>query len=172
MWNKFKALAFAGMFLFVLATPIIAQICAFPGKDGVNTAVSSVVNTYYAGNGTAAGTSVTLGTIRNAARPAIAVGDLIILMQMQSGNGVSFANTVSYGSGVDASAGRYEYATVKTVSGSTLTLAASRTYTPASGAGGAPSNYDRIITHIRWRSTTGNLSSGTPGDVSFTVKLR
>ena len=111
MWNKFKALAFAGMFLFVLATPVIAQVCAFPGKDGINTSVSSVVNTYYAGSGTASGTSVTLGTIRDAARPAIAVGDLIILMQMQSGNGVSFANTASYGSGVDAVAGRYEYAT-------------------------------------------------------------
>ena len=53
MWNKFKALATAGMFLLILATPVIAQVCAFPGKDGINTTVSSIVNTYYAGTSTA-----------------------------------------------------------------------------------------------------------------------
>ena len=46
------------------------------------------------------------------------------------------------------------------------------TYTPTSGAGGAAANYDRTITHIRWRAIAGNLSAGTPGDVTFTVKIR
>ena len=130
MLDKFNSLALAGIcFLVFLATPVIAQICASPGKDGPNTGVTNVVNTYYAGTGTASGTSVTLGAIRDATKPVIAVGDLIILMQMQSGSGVSFSNSAFYGSGVDAAAGRYEYATVKTIAGSTLTLAASLTYT-------------------------------------------
>jgi uncharacterized repeat protein (TIGR01451 family) len=48
------------------------------------------------------------------------------------------------------------------------------TYTPASGAGGAPAGYDRNVTHIRW-SFTGNLSQTSPnnaGSVSFTSRIR
>jgi uncharacterized repeat protein (TIGR01451 family) len=48
------------------------------------------------------------------------------------------------------------------------------TYTPASGAGGAPANYDRLITHVRW-SLSGNLSQTSPnnsGTMSFTVQIR
>jgi uncharacterized repeat protein (TIGR01451 family) len=48
------------------------------------------------------------------------------------------------------------------------------TYTPVSGAGGAPANYDRVITNIRW-SFAGSLSQSTPnnsGSVSFTVRIR
>ncbi len=48
------------------------------------------------------------------------------------------------------------------------------TYTPASGAGGAPGNYDRVITHVRW-SLTGSLNQNTPhnsGSMSFTVQIR
>ncbi len=180
MWNKFKALAAAGMFLVILATPVIAQVCAFPGKDGINTTVSSVVNTYYAGTGTASGTSVTLGTIRDAAKPAIAVGDLIILMQMQSGNGVSFSNSASYGSGVDAAAGRYEYATVKTVSGSTLTLAASLTYTYTQSVSSrqtyqivrvpqySSATVSGTVTAAAWNGTTGGVVAlDTTGTLTF-----
>ncbi len=48
------------------------------------------------------------------------------------------------------------------------------TYTPASGAGGAPAGYDRNVTHIRW-SFTGSLSQTSPnnsGSVSFTSRIR
>ncbi len=48
------------------------------------------------------------------------------------------------------------------------------TYTPASGAGGAPAGYDRTVTHIRW-SFTGNLSQTMPnntGDAGFIVRIR
>jgi uncharacterized repeat protein (TIGR01451 family) len=48
------------------------------------------------------------------------------------------------------------------------------TYTPASGAGGAPAGYDRNVTNIRW-SFTGNLSQTAPnntGSVGFTVRIR
>jgi uncharacterized repeat protein (TIGR01451 family) len=48
------------------------------------------------------------------------------------------------------------------------------TYTPVSGAGGAPAGYDRLVTNIRW-SFAGNLSPTNPnnaGSVGFTVRIR
>ena len=48
------------------------------------------------------------------------------------------------------------------------------TYTPASGAGGAPAGYDRTVTHLRW-TFTGSLSQTAPnnaGSVSFTTRIR
>jgi uncharacterized repeat protein (TIGR01451 family) len=48
------------------------------------------------------------------------------------------------------------------------------TYTPASGAGSAPTGYDRLVTNVRW-TFTGNLSQNSPnntGSVSFTAKIR
>ena len=49
------------------------------------------------------------------------------------------------------------------------------TYTPVSGGGGAPTNFDRNVKAIRWRVTAGNLSSTIPdnsGEVGFTVLIR
>ena len=51
---------------------------------------------------------------------------------------------------------------------------ASWTYTPASGAGGALTNYDRTVTNVRW-SLSGNLSQTAPnnsGTIAFTVLIR
>jgi uncharacterized repeat protein (TIGR01451 family) len=48
------------------------------------------------------------------------------------------------------------------------------TYTPVSGAGGAPAGYDRNVTHIRW-SFVGSLSQTSPnnsGSISFTTRIR
>jgi uncharacterized repeat protein (TIGR01451 family) len=48
------------------------------------------------------------------------------------------------------------------------------TYTPVSGAGGAPAGYDRAVTNVRW-SFAGSLSNVSPnnsGSVSFTVRIR
>jgi uncharacterized repeat protein (TIGR01451 family) len=48
------------------------------------------------------------------------------------------------------------------------------TYTPTSGAGGAPAGYDRNVTHIRW-TFTGNFSQTAPnntGSVAFTTRIR
>ncbi len=50
----------------------------------------------------------------------------------------------------------------------------SYTYTPTSGAGGAPPGYDRSVTHVRW-SFGGNLTTVSPdntGSVSFSVRIR
>ncbi|HEY7193209.1 MAG TPA: autotransporter-associated beta strand repeat-containing protein, partial [Gemmatimonadales bacterium] len=38
-------------------------------------------------------------------------------------------------------------------------------YVPASGAGGAPAGYDRLVTHVRW-SFTGNLSPTPPNNTA------
>jgi uncharacterized repeat protein (TIGR01451 family) len=48
------------------------------------------------------------------------------------------------------------------------------TYTPVSGAGGAPAGYDRTVTHVRW-SFGGSLSQTSPnntGNVRFTVRIK
>jgi uncharacterized repeat protein (TIGR01451 family) len=48
------------------------------------------------------------------------------------------------------------------------------TYTPVSGAGGAPAGYDRTVTHLRW-TFTGSLSYIAPnnaGSISFTTRIR
>ncbi len=48
------------------------------------------------------------------------------------------------------------------------------TYTPVSGAGGAPVGYDRVVTDVRW-SLSGNLSQTSPnntGSLGFTVRIR
>ncbi|HKR02976.1 MAG TPA: isopeptide-forming domain-containing fimbrial protein [Pyrinomonadaceae bacterium] len=45
---------------------------------------------------------------------------------------------------------------------------------PSSGGGGAPTGYDRTVTHVRWQFT-GNLSQVAPnntGNVGFTVRIR
>jgi hypothetical protein len=45
------------------------------------------------------------------------------------------------------------------------------TYVPVSGAGGAPSGYDRTVTNIRW-SLAGNLAISDSGTLSFIVRIR
>ncbi|HSS20247.1 MAG TPA: hypothetical protein VLL54_09240 [Pyrinomonadaceae bacterium] len=48
------------------------------------------------------------------------------------------------------------------------------TYTPVSGAGGAPAGYDRNVTNVRW-SFAGSLSQAGPnntGTVTLTVRIR
>ena len=53
--------------------------------------------------------------------------------------------------------------------------AATWTYTPSSGGGGAASGYDRNVKALRWRVTAGTLSQTPPnntGAVGFTVIIR
>ena len=52
--------------------------------------------------------------------------------------------------------------------------AATWTYTPVSGGGGALAGYDRAVTHVRWLFT-GNLSQSSPnntGSIGLTAKIR
>lgn len=79
-------------------------VCATPGRDGTpGAALTGVVNAYYspAATGTlaAGATSVTLGAAAaGGAQTAIAVGDLLLIMQMQDAT-INSTNTSSYGDG-------------------------------------------------------------------------
>ena len=48
------------------------------------------------------------------------------------------------------------------------------TWTPTSGAGGAPAGYDRTVTDVRW-TFGGNLPFAAPdntGDIGFSVRIQ
>src|SRR5690349_22519600 len=79
-------LLLAAAFLALLIPAVPAQAaaaCATPGRDGTAT-LTGVINTYYPGSGTAAAgsTSIALGAAAGASTP-IAVGDLVLVIQMQ-----------------------------------------------------------------------------------------
>ena len=117
----------------LLAAPqlVRAQVCAVPGSDR-SSSVSGVVNTYYSGNGSlsAGATSLTLGArdARGSATP-IAVGDLVLVMQMQDGT-LNSSNNSNYGAGNGTgqgttsmgNAGRYEFVRADSVSGGSVTF--------------------------------------------------
>ena len=97
--------------------------CATPGRDGNGAALTGVVNTYYPPSGAttlAAGSNtLTLGAATGAATP-IAVGDLLLIIQMQDAI-INSTNTSSYGDALPGdpatgwlnlnSAGKYEFVT-------------------------------------------------------------
>jgi uncharacterized repeat protein (TIGR01451 family) len=105
--------------LWLAASPTSAQVCvANPGKDGPNGALSGIVNTYYPGASSvgAGATSITLSAsnVSGAATP-IAVGDLLLVIQMQDGT-FNSTDGASYGDGSTGrgltgvgGAGLYEY---------------------------------------------------------------
>jgi|GEM_PF-2404794 len=116
----------------------VSTACASPGKDGPLTVSGAnvILNTYYAGSqSVAAGaTSVRVGSVSQGSSAAVAVGDVVLIMQMQ-GADMNTSNTDAYGDGVaggeasgvlstNLTAGRYEYAIVSNVaiSGSDITL--------------------------------------------------
>jgi len=119
-----------GIRVLLLAAAIVAFVippapaeaagtCATPGRDDTAT-LNSVINTYYPGTLTAAAgtTTITLGPATGAGTP-IAIGDLVLVIQMQDA-AIDSTNTGAYGNGVAGdpasgwtglnSAGLYEYA--------------------------------------------------------------
>jgi uncharacterized repeat protein (TIGR01451 family) len=87
-----------------VVTVVQPLVCAMPGKDGAGGTLSGVVNAYYppaAGTVAAGATSITLGAAAAApaAQTAIAVGDLLLVIQTQ-GAQINSTNTSSYGDGV------------------------------------------------------------------------
>jgi len=106
--------------------------CANPGKDGnVTLSTTASPNTYYPSNGNqtlAAGAkSISLGQATGATGSPIAIGDLLLVIQMQ-GADIDNTNASSYGtvtSNANYTAGSYEYvvaASAVPASGGTLTL--------------------------------------------------
>jgi uncharacterized repeat protein (TIGR01451 family) len=108
-------------------TVVQPLVCATPGKDGApGIPLSGYVNTYYAGVGSvgAGSTSLTVVTPSSGSATQIAVGDLLLVMQMQ-GVAINSTNTSSYGNGNPGypaagwtslgSAGEFEFVTVSSV---------------------------------------------------------
>ncbi len=100
---------------------------ALVGKDGpfTVTAASTIVNAYSALTGTPTTSTVTVNNLADFAaggRPALAVGDLVLIIQM-AGATIDTTDTTSYGT-VSAlgSAGNYELAGVAGVATSTNTI--------------------------------------------------
>ena len=100
--------AVAGAVLPATLAPVARaerDACAVPGKDGIATAVSGVVNTYFPGQSAAldpGATCLTLGPARaGGAQAPIAPGDLLVVVQMQAGD-IHFSSQLSdqYGDGV------------------------------------------------------------------------
>ena len=80
-----------------------AGVCAIPGKDGPTTTLNGVLNSYYPGsaNVVAGATSIPVGAARGGGGPAIAAGDLLLVVQMQ-GADLNGENNERYGDGVGA----------------------------------------------------------------------
>jgi uncharacterized repeat protein (TIGR01451 family) len=94
-----------GMMLLA-AVSALAQTCAPPASFQTGIA-SGVINTYWAGNGNlpVGATSLTLGTINpNGSAVTPAVGDLLLVMQMQDATMVT-NNDSSYGAGTGSGNG-------------------------------------------------------------------
>lgn len=134
-------------------TVVQPLVCATPGKDGGGGTLSGVVNTYYraSANGTlAAGkNAVTLAAGLPAGGTPIAVGDLLLIIQIQDAL-INNTNSSSYGHGVPGdpaagstnlqSSGLFEYVTATSavpLTGGNLT------FTGTGANGGALNNYVR-----------------------------
>jgi uncharacterized repeat protein (TIGR01451 family) len=95
-----------------VVTVVQPLVCAAPGNDGTPGApLSGIVNTYFkpASSGTvsAGSTSIVLGAADpGGAQTPIAVGDLVLIVQMQ-GAQINSTNTTSYGAGVAGQSAGY-----------------------------------------------------------------
>ncbi len=169
-----------------LALPAWAQVCAIPGKDGPAATLSGVVNTYYPGtaNALAGATTINVGTARGT--PALASGDLVLVIQMQDGvNTGNFGTALaSYGTAA-STAGTYEYAFVLTYGANVVTLSAPlvNSYRNAQTAGAARQTFQVVrvpqysqatvpaantLTPLPWDGTTGGIVAF---DVAGTLNL-
>jgi hypothetical protein len=166
-----------------------AQTCVVnPGKDGPGGALGGVVNTYYPGAATAnaGATTISLGTsnIDGAATP-IAVGDLLLVIQMQDAV-INTSNNTAYGanngSGAGATAlnntGRYEYVAALSAvgtGGGTVTIRGTgagngllNTYTNAAYSGTQGQRRFQVVRVPQYSSATlGSGLTAAPWDGSY-----
>jgi hypothetical protein len=144
---------------------------ALAGKDGARTVnvANAIVNGYSALTGTPGVNQVTVNAIGDFAAggmPALAVGDLVLIIQMQ-GATITTTDDATYGAVTYNNAGNYEFAGVAAIVGNTITLACNRqkAYT-ATAAGRAQvirvPQYDTLtvtgagsITAPAWGDTAG-----------------
>jgi uncharacterized repeat protein (TIGR01451 family) len=166
-----------------IVTVVQPLVCATPGKDGPGGTLSGVVNTYYraSANGTlAAGNkTVTLAAALPATGTPIAVGDLLLIIQLQDAL-INNTNSSSYGDGMPGdpatgssnlqSSGQFEYVTATSavpLAGGTLTFSgtganggALNTYVRASYSGPGNQGQQRYEVIRVPQYTSATLSSG------------
>jgi uncharacterized repeat protein (TIGR01451 family) len=101
-----------------------ANTCTTPTSTSPTGSLTGVINTYYPGTAsvTTGATSLTVGTATGATTP-IAIGDLLLIIQMQNAT-INSTNTSSYGDGATGSgstnlnnSGFYEFATATSALG-------------------------------------------------------
>jgi LPXTG-site transpeptidase (sortase) family protein len=136
---------------FVVQAPELvlaaARGCVTPGSAGPNATLTGIVNSYYPANASAASgaTAIVLGAAIAAGSPPIAVGDLLLVIQMQDAD-INSPNAIAYGDGSTGrgstglrSTGLYEYVSATTavpVGGGTVNIAGT------GGGGGLVNSYD------------------------------
>ncbi|HEV2036267.1 MAG TPA: sortase [Candidatus Dormibacteraeota bacterium] len=142
------ALLLAASAFVVQAPELVAAAgigCVTPGANGPNATLTGVVNSYYPATASAAlgATSISVGARTPGASPAIAPGELLLVIQMQDAD-IQGSNTIAYGDGATGrgstalrSTGLYEYvrATSAVVAG-TVNIAGT------GGGGGLVNAYD------------------------------
>jgi uncharacterized repeat protein (TIGR01451 family) len=141
-------LTLVALLLFLTAPATAAQMCANAGVDGPGTP-SGIVNTYYRGtlNPAAGATSITVGTPVGDLTKGIAVGDLLLVIQMQDADIKSDVDSNLYGgnngsgSGYTAlnQTGLYEF--VKATSALTAGSAGSISFQGSGSGGGLAYSY-------------------------------
>jgi uncharacterized repeat protein (TIGR01451 family) len=100
---KFLKLCLSACLLY--SSSVMAQVCA-PTTSLVTAPVNGVVNTYYQGNGNLAvgASSLLLGAIGGGATTAFAIGDLMLVIQMQDAS-INTTNNSTYGNGSGSGSG-------------------------------------------------------------------
>ncbi len=150
-----------------------ANFCATPGEDGSPT-ITGVINTYYEPTGgvSAGATSLTVGASSGAGE-SLAAGDLVLIIQMQDAT-INSTDSNSYGDGstgsgytVINSTGLYEFASVISVSGSSITFAngLQNSYTKSSASLASGQRSYQVIKVPQYQDVTfsGTLTA-TPWD--------
>lgn len=171
--------------VFFGAPSVLAQVCAYPGKDNP-AVVSGVVNTYYPSptSANASGTSIPVGAVNNAesALTPITAGDLLLIIQMQDAT-INTKNNSNYGSNsgtgngfTSGNVGYYEYViaanSVSTSGGTiTTTTSLSMTYRSSNPGGSRGKQTYQVVRVPQYSSVTisGTVSAaawdGTSGGI-------
>ncbi|MET0244137.1 MAG: T9SS type A sorting domain-containing protein [Flavitalea sp.] len=153
---KFMLSAIAALCLSLTSN---AQCGTEPTSGTTTISANGILNSYYPGTGNpvSGATTLTVGAIDSrGSATALAANDLVMIMQMQgadfnSTNGDTYGDGVSGGFGqgyltTNLVAGRYEYGTVASISGSVLTLQSGlvNSYFTRAFASGAIQSYQVI----------------------------
>jgi uncharacterized repeat protein (TIGR01451 family) len=140
------------------AQSVSSNLCAVPGKDGVDTGITQIVNSYYAGPDAdtvvnQGDTTIPIGAINGQGnQTTITPGDLLLVIQMQDAD-INFTDTVDYGSGLGTGFGStainrtgfYEYVVAQNsvgASGGTLQIRGAR------AGGGLINSYRQQVANI------------------------